>query len=210
MFKRIFATVTILTIMVFTSWAKVGVSITSNKVLDAGAGGPTTKTQAFAVKNIGDEPASVQISATNTQNWTLSSIVSTDTFSLSFSTYSGAANWMPITKNSTMINGALSGGAVQNINMQFKSPTMLSNNSLTVVQYSTITISVAPPLLPPTTNYSLIRNWGVAGSGNGQFNGLYVLACDRTNNVVYTLESGAIGSNTRIQEFDLYGNFIKS
>ena len=52
-------------------------------------------------------------------------------------------------------------------------------------------------------SYSLIKQWGSRGSGNGQFEFPWSLALDSSNNV-YVSDLG----NQRIQKFDADGNFI--
>jgi NHL repeat len=53
------------------------------------------------------------------------------------------------------------------------------------------------------SSYTLIRQWGSGGIGNGQFNLPWSLALDSSNNV-YVIDR----NNERIQKFDNDGNFI--
>ena len=52
-------------------------------------------------------------------------------------------------------------------------------------------------------SYSLIRQWGSSGTGNGQLQFPYSLALDSSNNV-YVNDL----NNQRVQKFDTNGNFI--
>lgn len=141
--KLIMVVMVILAIGVFTAQARIGVRVTSTKLLDAGKGGPTEKIFSVTVQNPGDEPGKIEIRGEDTSDWTLADQPGENQFAMQFS-LDGGTNWTTITHSKTTLIPSLDGGQSQSFQLRFQSPTSVNPADLTAIQDMPIKVSVVP------------------------------------------------------------------